>query len=681
VSVRRTSVGATRRSRRRAPDDDGFVLVMVAMAVVVIFGMVAIVIDLGQLRADHRENQKTADVAALAAGYFLSGRGSAPATPNPRAACAAAINSVVTDLPEFTPNMTGGAAGACAAYPVNALSGCATTPSDVVLTSNGYTLTVRYPIPTGEIQESRFQGGVGAEDGSNRCERMRVTLRSTRPTFFAGVFGVDEQSTDATTVVRANSRALTEGVSALLLLERMGCGVLQTSGGGTTGSGVVVRASSNTNPGVIQSDSAGQVGSGLCTVNENADGYVIYGTALPAAGGGGPSIKVEPALNGAEGIIAIRAIEVGGRGGAVVPTGLSPAPVGSNVNSRQVADNRYNRPVSAGGHEQITALHNSGRLLVTLTSPPSGYAHLTGAQCRNLNTTTDTTFATATRIFVQCDDFEPDLVVFPAATHLVFTGRISIPNNKFLSLPAAERVYVRGCPTCTGGRHAINVRGGGSELRINTVATGTAGDLSCASRPAPGADPPGAFTRWAVLATFDGPFISAGQVRLCQTFVYLGKNASPYARQSVDGTGVGSPSYPGIAGCAPTLPCPSDAGGDGYIDITGGGGTVDWSAPNQITLPPTQTDFATQPFEDLALWAEASSPSAIKGQGTNRTEGVYFLPNSSVTFTGQATQSQPLNAQFISRRLDISGQGSLFLRPAAEDAVPTRIPGALALIR
>jgi hypothetical protein len=521
VTLRRTS---------RAQGDDGLVLVMVAFAVVVIFGMVAIVIDLGQLRADHRESQKTADVAALAAGYFLSGRGANPATPNPRAGCAAAINSVVTDVAEFRPSLPGGADGACALFPVNALSGCATTPSEVVLSSNGYRLTIRYPIPNSEIDEPRFHQGVGAEDGSNRCERMRVTVERSKDTLFAGVFGVDEQTTSASTVIRANSRALTEGVSALLLLERMGCGVLQTSGGGTTGSGVVVQSSSATNPGVIQADSAGRTGSGLCTTNENADGYVIYGTALPAAGGGGPSIKVEPALNGAEGIISIRAIEVGGRGGAVVPTGLFPAPVGSNVNSRQVADNRYNRPFSAGGSEQITTLHNTGRLLVTSTTTPSGYALLTGPQCRNLNTTTDTTFASATRIFVQCDDFEPDMVVFPAATHVVFTGRISIANNKFLSFPAAQRVYVRGCPTCSGSRYAIDVKGGGSELRMNTVASGLAGNLACASRPGPGADPPGAFTSWAVLATFDGPFKSAGQVRLCQTFAYLGKNASPYAR-------------------------------------------------------------------------------------------------------------------------------------------------------
>ena len=60
---------------------------------------------------------------------------------------------------------------------------------------------------------------------------------------------------------------------------------------------------------------------------------------------------------------------------------------------------------------------------------------------------------------------------------------------------------------------------------------------------------------------------------------------------------------------------------------------------------------------------------------------MFFLPNSSVSFTGQATQEQPLNAQFIARRLDVSGQGVLTLMPNPGDAVTIPIPGAVTLIR
>lgn len=675
---------AARRVRRGG--DHGAVVVIVAMGLVLIFGMVAVVVDLGQLRASRRSSQSVTDLAALAAGYHLSGRGTNPVNPSPQAACIGAVHAVQTNVADFTPALTSTErASACAALPSTSFGGCTPAPPPVTITRGDTTLVLTYPVTDADLRETRFRNGVGAEDGSNPCERMRVTLSRRDPTFFAGIFGVREQRIRATTVVRANSSALVEGVAAMLLLERMGCGVLQTSGGGATGAGVVVRASSATNPGVIQTDSAGQIGSGLCTTNENADGYVIFGTALPAAGGGGPSIRVEPAPNGIEGIVAIRAIEVGGRGGAVVPSGLFPAPVGSGINSRQVVDNRYNRPAAAGGHAQISELHNDGRLLVTRTSAPTGWATLGGAACSGFDTSTDQTYLTATHLFVQCSDFAPNLAVFPAATHLVFTGKITVANGKLLSLPSAQRVYVRGCPGCSGGgNYAISVAGSGGttgELRINTLASGTGVDLDCSARPGPGAEPPGAFTSWAVVATFDGPFRATGQVRMCQTALYLGKDIAPYARQAVEATMLGSPSYPAIAECTPVRPCPSDDGGDGFIDVTGGFGTVDWSAPNQITTPPTQGDFATNPFEDLALWAEATDPSAIKGQGSNRTEGVFFLPNSSVTFTGQASQSQPLNAQFIARRLNISGQGSLFLRPSRDDAVPTRIPGAISLIR
>jgi hypothetical protein len=52
-----------------------------------------------------------------------------------------------------------------------------------------------------------------------------------------------------------------------------------------------------------------------------------------------------------------------------------------------------------------------------------------------------------------------------------------------------------------------------------------------------------------------------------------------------------------------------------------------------------------------------------------------------MTFTGQATQSQPLNAQFVSRALNVSGQGTLNLKPSPEDSIKTPLPGNYALIR
>ena len=301
------------RLRRRAQRDDrGIILVLVAFGMVAMLTMAAIVIDLGHAWASKRGDQSAADLAALAAGFFLSGRGSSGIVPNAFEACQAAITSVETNIDSFTPALSAAdKATACAAFPTNTASGCTSTTSatdTAGITRGEYTLVIRYPVPDSDIADSRFTGGTGADDGTNRCDRMRVTLTHKNPTFFSSAVGVENVTTKGSAVVRGNTTRVGQGVAALLLLERVGCGTLQTSGGASSGSGVTVQASSSTNPGVIQSDSAGIVGGVApvpCTTNTNADGYVIYGTALPSAGGGGASITAGASSNGSAGVIAL----------------------------------------------------------------------------------------------------------------------------------------------------------------------------------------------------------------------------------------------------------------------------------------------------------------------------------------------------------------------------------------
>jgi hypothetical protein len=240
-----------------------------------------------------------------------------------------------------------------------------------------------------------------------------------------------------------------------------------------------------------------------------------------------------------------------------------------------------------------------------------------------------------------------------------------------------QQIDIRGCTSgCTGGgNYAISVAG---ELRVNTGGAGTT-TPACSTRAGPGAG--GTNTNWARLATFGGPIVVTGTVRLCQTFVYAGENQSTYTRRAQSAVLSAPETYPVIAACTAALPCPSDAGGPAAVVMSGGSATADWSAPNQLASQPTIAQLATYPFEDLAVWTESSDPSTVKGQGSNRTEGVFFTPNSSMTFSGQGTQSVPLNAQFISRTLNVSGQGTLSLKPNPADAITTPIPGGLSLIR
>ena len=184
------------------------------------------------------------------------------------------------------------------------------------------------------------------------------------------------------------------------------------------------------------------------------------------------------------------------------------------------------------------------------------------------------------------------------------------------------------------------------------------------------------------MATFGSGLKGTGLVRLCQTFVYLGTNSAAYTRQATTVTGG---NYPSVTQCSTSLPCPKDdSTNHATITFGGGSGAADWSAPNQLATQPTTAEMSVNPFEDIALWTEAGGSgltSDIKGQGTNSTQGVYFLPNASVTFTGQATQTQPLNAQFLVRSLNISSQGTLILKPNTADSVLTQIPGNIELIR
>ena len=95
---------------------------------------------------------------------------------------------------------------------------------------------------------------------------------------------------------------------------------------------------------------------------------------------------------------------------------------------------------------------------------------------------------------------------------------------------------------------------------------------------------------------------------------------------------------------------------NGRVSLGAGSGPVQWVAP-----------FGGS-FEDLALWSESSSTHSIGGQANLTLDGVFFMPNAQFNFTGQGQQYQ-VNAQFISLRLDMSGQGILRMQPDPDRVV------------
>lgn len=96
----------------------------------------------------------------------------------------------------------------------------------------------------------------------------------------------------------------------------------------------------------------------------------------------------------------------------------------------------------------------------------------------------------------------------------------------------------------------------------------------------------------------------------------------------------------------------------GVINLGGGSGSLKWVAPHD----------ASSVYDNLALWSEFASADSMGGQTNLTLEGVFFMPNSAFVFAGQGAQYQT-TAQFISRTLTASGQGTLRIKPDPSRAI------------
>lgn len=93
----------------------------------------------------------------------------------------------------------------------------------------------------------------------------------------------------------------------------------------------------------------------------------------------------------------------------------------------------------------------------------------------------------------------------------------------------------------------------------------------------------------------------------------------------------------------------------GVINFGGGSGSLWWTGP---TNP-------GGPYDDLALWSESANGQLMGGQALLHLVGIFFMPNAPFTFAGQGAQYQTF-AQFVSRTLLASGQGTLNISPDPE---------------
>jgi hypothetical protein len=255
-------------------------------------------------------------------------------------------------------------------------------------------------------------------------------------------------------------------------------------------------------------------------------------------------------------------------------------------------------------------------------------------------------------------------------------------------MPNAQRIYVRGCPTCA---KALNVSANGF-LSVNSgevvngkfnltpaldaATNGASGgapaswpSVDClADRSGPIAN--GTTMSSTILATFGGQvYVHNATANWCQTFIYIGDNTASYQVAAVTTGG----------NCSASLPCPtSTPPAAATFDVNSGSSpAISWTAPNQNIGGPG----GSSPFDGLALWTEGGTDCTIGGQGALSSSGVFFYPNCNFNYAGQANTNNPLNAQFIGRTLTMSGQGVLVLNPNPKRSIAVAAPGNVQLIR
>ena len=216
-------------------------LVLLALVMMLLVGTVAIVVDLGVLRADIRSDRLAADSASLAGVAQINPF----STPDAVAACETAWDYVLINIDDegsssTPPDCAGQFSGSCSPGTIRQSSGSA----------GPYTITISQPVPDGHA----LMGPQTPDpdiDGSP-CQRLAVTIERLRPHTFARLLGFDSDTTTVHSVARITTRPGEGEIVPLLLLEPLDCEAMYTSGQGK----ITVTYNDTTNtPGIIVVDS------------------------------------------------------------------------------------------------------------------------------------------------------------------------------------------------------------------------------------------------------------------------------------------------------------------------------------------------------------------------------------------------------------------------------------------
>ena len=622
---------------RLRSEERGAFAILFAIITVVIFTFAAIAVDLSAQTAYARDNRTRADFAAMAAGSKL------PA--DPLGACQEAwkfIRANTADLPA-------GAVNPCASGVPQAFNTVctATTPAVVYKATNTgpiYQISFTYPVPN---SDPSMQGRAGPPDvdgtDAERCQRMAVTIVSSHPTLFGGIIKAGRLSAPATAVVRARQVGEIKVPVALLILDPYGCNALLNSGQG----GAFVYAADANTPGYISLDSNGtKVGN---TFNNDRCDQASQHT-IEVSGTQNAAIKAcanvldptNPTNCTDPGVIDLYAFASGqttcsnGNPTACDPTDVSngtlyPQPQQEFVRATVLpAYRRWNCRGAGVAYPQYQPYPSLPPVPIGTCdhSDPNDSA---APYIDNLKATIGT--ASNAGIPAGFCDFD-NAPASGCPTIPGFPNGIACQGSSALSSssPAIQVPMANWDITCPANHalvipNSITFAPGSNIVVDNGLSTGSSGSLVVNSTGPNACDP--AQPNVYVFFRGQGSFVKDAQssITLCHTMVFM--------------TG-----QPQTGGSTPP-----------NMSFGAGTGSLTWIAP------------VGGQFNGLALWSEGIYSHGLGGQSVLNVQGVFFTPYANpFTFTGQPGLNQT-QAQFVTFRMNISGQGTLTMVPNPSNAL------------
>lgn len=625
---------------RRANDEHGVTLILLALLLVAALIVVAIVIDWGRIRTDRAINKSVADAASIAGAQGLRS--------GPWQAVCDAYHYVLSNAPDFTSFDSEEWSDADSPPNVIVSTGCPTSVSYDAPCTNDHTtwahfrgearggVTVEissgYSMPDSAFPEDALVGG----DAGDPCAQVAVVVRQQREAAFGRAAGADTESSRIRSVAR-----LTRGifdVAALNILEPTECEALVNK---SNVDGRIEILSNGNRPGLIQVDSDA---TDSTSCNPVGNRFAVHASKLSSNQGANTIADATagpPVIPGRISVFAIRSNRAQAYTEACALPGSSPAtctiapvplPAVFKV-GRVPLDERYLDGVG-DAVANATPLLNGAK--------PAGYTALSdllaasGETCSNVKSSHTFDDTQVTALYIDCDlslTVNGVILRFSAPDLSVVTqGSVSINSGAQLVFDDPRTVYLYG----STNHPAVNV---GGTLSINAGPS-----IDCQARHT--AEP----TKTTKLVIANGPFDNgaASIVRMCSTSVVMADGTLP-----------------------PHGTSPADNTFDGSVDFAAAG-TIDWTAPNKVAAGAKQADW--DDLEDLALWTETSAGNAIGGQGTVHLGGVFALPNANpFTIAGQSSGSfTTLNAdaQFWTRKLELTGKAVLQMLPNPNDSIP-----------